>query len=697
MYVQSVVSSAPVADHAAPRSFRHGGRTAWPLIAVCAAYTLAQLLFVLPGTGLGWDETVYVSQVGGAPAAYFSAPRARGISYLVAPLVSVSTSTTALRVYLAVLSGAGLLAALWVWRRLLPMSVLAWAGGLFAGLWITVYYGPQAMPNLWVAFGSLAAVGFFLRAVRARRPGPWAALAPRPPLVDRTALPGLACALAVVALMRPPDAAWLVLPLLLAAALVPGWRRPAVLLAVVAGAALGAAPWIVEAYTQYGGLLTRLDRASAIQGGMGWHSALWDHVRSLQGRALCRPCGLRWRHPQTAVWWFALPPAVVAGLVSAVRSGRRDSAVLPVLTALSMAVPYLFLMGYAAPRFLLPAYALLALPVAEGLRAGFARAFPDRAARPWGRRPGPAPRHLIAPALVAVLVAHLAVQYEVLGDASERGRHFSAHLRETAAELHRAGVRPPCMVTGETAVPVAYYAGCTSLQSSGHDASLTDARLRKQGLGEPTAVLVRGRRHGPPRWARQWPVLRLPLRRHRAYVTPRAGAGSSGRGQAGGVRRDGGAGDRPETSGFRFGAPPRFGPAPPGSRPGFAASAAARTTLLRAAGAPADPGPQDADTFTLSRSVPGAAGPSATRSVSLDCSPEPAGTHPLPEAACSRIAAAKGDFGALPVGAGAGCTDPAAPVTALATGVWHGAPVNWKRTFRNRCALERDTGAVFRF
>jgi len=35
---------------------------------------------------------------------------------------------------------------------------------MFCGLWTTLYYGPQAMPDLWVAFSSLAAVGLFLQA-----------------------------------------------------------------------------------------------------------------------------------------------------------------------------------------------------------------------------------------------------------------------------------------------------------------------------------------------------------------------------------------------------------------------------------------------------------------------------------------------------------------------------------------------------
>ncbi len=100
-----------------------------------------------------------------APAAFFSAPRARGVSLLVAPIASWSSSTALLRVYLAVLSGLGLFVALRVWRGLFPMRVLAVAGALFATLWATFFYGPQAMPRT----GS-----------RRARPAPDASCAPRP-------------------------------------------------------------------------------------------------------------------------------------------------------------------------------------------------------------------------------------------------------------------------------------------------------------------------------------------------------------------------------------------------------------------------------------------------------------------------------------------------------------------------------------
>ncbi|ORT57040.1 hypothetical protein [Streptomyces sp. CB03238] len=465
------------------------------LAAVAAAFTVAQLVLVVPGLGLGWDETVYVSQVGPqAPAAFFSAPRARGISFLVAPVAALTPSVEALRVYLALLSGCGLFLALWVWRRLLPVPVLAIGGALFATLWVTVFYGPQAMPNLWVAYGALAAVGFFLRAAR--------------DLGDRWALPGLGAGVALAAVMRPTDAVWLALPLAVAAPLMrPARRRPLAVVAVLAAAlVLGCAPWVVEAYAHYGGLPARLRRASEIQGHLGWYFAVDDHARALGGRTLCRPCDVPWRHPLAAVWFLALPLLVAGGVWAAARTRHRAPVVLAAVTGLVLAAPYLFTVGYAAPRFLLPAYALLALPVAQCL---------VRAAR---RR--------TAAALIAVAaVAHLAVQYRVLDGVADRVRRDSVTLGRVAAELRAQGVRPPCVVSGEDAIRVAFRAGCASRQPSGHDGSITPQGLAAMGLHRPVAVLVSDLGGIPP-YARQWRVHRLPDLGHRTglrgYLSPAA-------------------------------------------------------------------------------------------------------------------------------------------------------------------------------
>ncbi|PJN39078.1 hypothetical protein CG747_18895 [Streptomyces sp. CB02959] len=490
------VRTAPAPAARPPAAPRSPARALPWLALTGAVFTLLQLVLVVPGTGLGWDETVYVSQVArDVPAAFFSAPRARGITYLIAPVTALTSSTTALRLTLAVLAGVGLWAALRVWRPLLPTRVLALGGALFATLWITLYYGPQAMPNLWTAYGVLAATGFFLRAVQDR--------------TDRRALVGLPVAVAVVALMRPPDAGWLVLVPAAAALAVPRWRRPALVLLMAGGLLLGAADWVVEAYTRYGGLLARLDRAAEIQGGIGWHLAVDDQIRSLDGRGLCRPCDVPWTHPVTAVWFFALPLLTALGVRAAVRARRPATALLPAAVALATAVPYLFLIDYAAPRFLLPAYALLALPVADGLW---------RLAAPGGRF-----RPRATALLAAALAAHLAVQLAVLTGNTARNRHMRQDFTAAAGALHAMGVRPPCVLSGDHAVQLAYYAGCASRQTAGPDAGTTWRELTAEAAHRPVALLVPPSA-APPAAARGWRPVTLAdtgsFRGYRAYLPP---------------------------------------------------------------------------------------------------------------------------------------------------------------------------------
>ncbi|MCF3173631.1 hypothetical protein IPZ61_09920 [Streptomyces sioyaensis] len=545
------------------RAVRSGpARDLWWLAAVAVVFTACLLYSALATPGLGWDEAVYVSQVDPhRPAAFFSAPRARGVSFLLAPAAALTTSAPVLHCYLAMLSGAGLLLSLCVWRRLLPAPVPALGGALFAGLWVTLFYGPQAMPNLWVAYAALAATGCFLRAVRK----PSRQLAPR---AGRGAAVGMAAAVALAALMRPTDAVWLVVPLFAAALCVPTWRRPAVLLGLVAGLALGCAEWVAEAYLSYGGLLARLRQAARIQGGLGWHLSFDDHARALQGKTLCRPCQLAWDHPVVAVWWFVLPLTVIGAVWAALRardsggallgygpvwpparrddrhplglapvtpaglrgptvpadgSGSaealyrcrpawagvrlRDSAgpvhrygpaplVMAALAGLCLAAPYLLTVDYAAPRFLLPAYALLLMPAAWFLY--------------WLTRLPRRGHAWTVAALVLVLLGHEAVQLVIVHKMVRSTARAQTGIGRIAGMLRAAGVRPPCVVSGEEAVRVAYQVGCASRQPYGHDAGITPAALARLGAHRPAAVLVRtGDR--PPAYARGW--RRVPLRR----------------------------------------------------------------------------------------------------------------------------------------------------------------------------------------
>ncbi|MGW5968865.1 hypothetical protein [Streptomyces sp. NPDC055186] len=485
--------------HTSPGSPRPAAGAA-PLVALAAVFTLAQLVLVRPDLGLGWDEIVYVSQVTSHhPAAFFSAPRSRGVSLLVAPVASWSSSTVLLRVYLALLSGLALYLALRAWRGLFPTRVLVTAGAFYASLWVTLFYGPQAMPNHWVAIGALITVGSFLRyhADRAARGALW----------------GVVAGAALMAWMRPTDAVWVTVPLFVLALAGRHWR---LLLASAAGLAAGAAEWVAEAYAGYGGLGERLAEASRIQGGLGWHMAVDDQLRSLGGRGLCRPCTGPMPHPVITLWWFALPLLAVLGLVVAVRARRALRTVTPLACATAAALPYLFMIGYAAPRFLQPAYALLAIPVADGLWHLVGK--PDGKRRPGGRR------RPVAAALVALALAgHLAVQLAVLVHTVDRNTESRRDWTRAAGELHRLGVRPPCLITGHEAIPVGYYTGCSSGETGGNNENITVAEILRTADRVPVAALT-GPGGVPPRYARPWPVHRVGDLEARIAPAPRQDA-----------------------------------------------------------------------------------------------------------------------------------------------------------------------------
>ena len=465
---------------------RPGPDSGWWLVAVGVAFTVAELLFVSLRMGLSWDEAVYVSQVSGhAPAAWFDPARARGVPLLVAPVAALTSSVAALRVYLSVACGLGLTVALWTWRRLRPAWVLGLAGVLFGGLWVAQYYGPQAMPDMWSALGGLAAVGCFLQ-------GGGRALA---------WLSGLGASVAFVTLVRPGDAVYLAAPLVVAAIVMRSWPRAA---AVVGGLVAGGAEWAVEAYARFGGIASRLHAAGAEQGGFGLHFALSDEFRALNGPTLCRPCTIGVRYPELDLWWFLLPVLVALAVLAARPRGVRGargawgdgspqdrgglggssplaSTVLPAVCGLCVAAQYLFMINYAAPRFLLPAYALLAVPAADGL------AFLITG---LGRDLRPAMTAAVTCFLVVQLLAqHLVLDHEVGGTVT-----FHDDYTRIAAALAARGVRPPCLIQGVQYIPIAFYAGCASAGTA--------------APGDHVALLVQADRR-PSAYARNWRVYRI--------------------------------------------------------------------------------------------------------------------------------------------------------------------------------------------
>lgn len=486
------------------------------LALVAVAFGVVQVLLVrdLP---LGWDESIYASQDDPRrPALLFTAPRARGMPWIAAPLQAVTGSTVALRVYLAVLASVALYLAYAVWLRVRPDASVPLAALGFGSLWITLFYAPSLMPNVPVALAGVLATGALLCAALRRGPRwlPWAGGA----------------AVAAATLIRPGDVVPLVGALAVAVVLHPRWRRRAVSLLTppVAGAVLGALPWVIEAQQRYDGLFARVRRAISTQS-TGQRFVPDYELRALDGPLLCRPCNRATQPiPLTGLmWWVA--GAVLVGVavwlvlrsrprvggsaeVAAVgfRGTPRSAVLLPAFVGGVVALPYLLLVGYAAPRFLLPAYALLALPAAQALRHLCLR--PSGVVRP------------AAAGVVAVLLAgQLVVQYRQLTSivaGSDPGRQ---HLVALAAAMARHGVSPPCMLIGSDAAPVAYVARCDAvrIRTSPGDEPFTLADLRAEATRQHVALVLRAGQ-ARPSYAKGWTALPAKDLPHgwRVYVAP---------------------------------------------------------------------------------------------------------------------------------------------------------------------------------
>jgi hypothetical protein len=438
-------------------------RCAWGLVLVAALFTAVQMATVPLRLPLGWDEVVYTSQVAvRAPASYFDAPRARGVSLLAGVAAGLNPSTAVLRGWMSLLAGGGLVAAYWPWRRLVAGPVVVLAAALFASLWVVEFYADEVMPNIYVAYGTVAAVGWFLVAASQPRPARWASVA-------------LAVSIAFTALVRPTDAVFLAAPLFVAGLAVRAWRRVSVLVSLGSGLVTGLLPWIVEAYVRFGGPLARLRQGSLEQDGMGLHNAIGMELRALNGPMLCRPCNVPWTHTQLSLWWLALPLLALAGVLLAARGSGGGTLLLPTVCAAVVSIQYLLLIDYAAPRFLMPVYTLLALPVAACL-AAIVRMAPAR----W--------RPAVTGAVALVLVAHAASQYAVLHRRAVREVSARAQISDLAGRLSEAGLRAPCTLAGSDMLQTAFDAGCSWQPIA--DASAREVIVQKADQPRPEVARV---------------------------------------------------------------------------------------------------------------------------------------------------------------------------------------------------------------
>ncbi|GAA2118556.1 hypothetical protein [Actinomadura alba] len=455
---------------------------------VAAGYALAQLVLGMHRVFLGWDEILYVTQFSrDVPPGFMDAPRAWGVPLIVAPVAAMDASTALVRGYVIALSSLGVFFAFWSWLRLRDTGTVPLAALLLCTLWVSVFYGNAAMPNMFTALCAVAAVALFVRAGRAAE---GAEARSRPPV---RVLAGLMAVFGVMSAVRPVDTVWIALPLLLTAFPRRHGRMP-VLGAIIAGSAIGWIPWIIEAQVRFGGLLPRIAQIARWNGD-GLHVQVVRHLQSFgTGTLLCTSAdGTCGRVTLGAgLVWLVLTAFAVVGLLALRGSAGRPAALIAVTVALANAVPYFFFTHLANPRFLLPTYALLALPAAEGLRWLSRR-----------RRPG-------GPAAAAGIVTSVAVTQLTMAHG------VALELRETRREgiqqahaITRLPVRRPCVIYGTNAAQIAYLTQCRYWRRYVHGVPRRAAtreiepildRMRARGLHVVVVTRSRRSRDFPAGW-----------------------------------------------------------------------------------------------------------------------------------------------------------------------------------------------------
>ncbi|MGD2102744.1 MAG: hypothetical protein PVG83_10990 [Acidimicrobiia bacterium] len=310
---------------------------------MAGAFCLAQLLILDSSRFLTWDEAVYLSEVSPhVEAIGMGAHRARGTTFVVAPVAFVSDSMTVLRVYLAVVSGLGLYAAFAVWTR-----TIRWAApiacAIFGSSWLVVFYGSAVYPNLYSALLAVAAIGvaFWIEDVAGR--GVYVVLA------------GL---VTLAALVRPLDALILAMSLMVVGLITRGPRLSHLALTVAIGLGVGALPWAIEGWARFGDPLQRLELARQTVGG-GLYNNVADYLHALDGSPGPVNRG-------ASVNLLVLVALGVGGLLGGERRTRRVGFVA-LASSVMFVSPYLFATEPVIPRFVLPGLALLSVAAGVGV------------------------------------------------------------------------------------------------------------------------------------------------------------------------------------------------------------------------------------------------------------------------------------------------------------------------------------------
>jgi hypothetical protein len=405
------------------------------ILLIGLAYLVVQLVQFSLDRPPSWDEAIYLSQVTpGAEPLPFVPSRARGITFLALPVLQLGGSLSHLRLFLAAASTAALVAAFRMWAPVLGFGAVA-AALLFAGAWPVLFYGSELMPNLWMALTGVAAT-----AILARR------LAGRGGRYDELVAGGL---VGVAALIRPLDAVVLTAALVLLPIAV---RRVTVSWTVhlALGLVAGWAPWLVE-MTARSGSPGEAFAAAARLGHTG-RLSFFENVRQYLALSDGPSIG-----PVTdpdvplsgLLWFIGFAILVFLGVRVSIRRGLLPSIVVATAAGLALATGYVVLTDAQAPRFLLPALALLTVPAGFGLAGIGARDGSDQ------------PRFAGTTAASILLIAWAVAQTGIAARVEAGVTRQRASAQRAGLEVRRLAAGEPCQVYSERSFPiVGFAAGC---------------------------------------------------------------------------------------------------------------------------------------------------------------------------------------------------------------------------------------------
>jgi hypothetical protein len=313
------------------------------------------------------------------------------------------------------------------------------------------------MPNFWAAVLGLAAAGFTIRGV-----------------VDERSrhIVFASAALAATALIRPTEAT--VVFVVLGSYVLLGRKRSwTVLFALASGLALGWLPWVIEMSVRFGGPLQALREAAAgpFAPAPAVHNVL-RHLSYTDGELVERVVPVA-----GVIWWGMLGLLSVLGLLRGATRKERVAGRVASFAALAVMIEYLVFVPVSAARFLLPAYAFLAVPASIGLLSLLRGRTVARSA--------------------GVIVLLVAIPWAIWqAGVAERvetaSRQVNERFREVGHELMRLAAGAPCSFLSPHGYPQIQIASGCAGNELGRPRGPTERELdRLAGDGESVFVLLR--------------------------------------------------------------------------------------------------------------------------------------------------------------------------------------------------------------